>query len=135
MDILKNSENGSSLSLTKSRPIILIIILIGLLVFAFFFYSKNFSTSFVSNLTTPINTNVTYQSPVSIDFEFLKSDAFNNLESFPDYPQFKGSDGLGIKTGRVNPFIPPTGLVLQGAAPTTPATPAATGTGTETSPQ
>ncbi len=118
MDILKNNNPSSGTSLTRSRPIFLVGILVILLVCAFFFYFKKLPTSLVSTLTIPTGT--TYQSPVAIDFEFLKSSEFESLESFPDYSQFRPSDGLGIKTGRSNPFIPPTGMSIQSSTQSNP---------------
>jgi hypothetical protein len=119
MDITNNNER-SDLRLTKARPVVLIVILVILLGGgAYFYFTKNPPT--VPSLGTPVSP--VYQSPIDIDFEFLKSPAFNSLESFPEYSQFKESDGLGIKTGRDNPFIPPSGVSQSTANQTLPATP------------
>jgi hypothetical protein len=111
MDILNNSDSSSAFETAKSKPILLVGGILVLIAIGFYFFNKNSpSVSFLPQTqSTPVN-----MSAINIDFTFLNSPEFEALESFPDYPDFRESTGTGtIPAGRVNPFLPPSGINLQ----------------------
>ncbi|MFA5009227.1 MAG: hypothetical protein WC534_01430 [Candidatus Paceibacterota bacterium] len=103
MDILQDSKKSE---MQKTKPIFLILLLLLLIGFGVYWYTKNNSSSLAPILTPTESSTQSFPS-INIDFEFLKAENFLNLEAFPDYPAFRPSTGLEVIPGRVNPFLPP----------------------------
>jgi hypothetical protein len=106
MDILKSKTNDNGTK--QTRPIFLIVLLVLLVAFAAYWYSKNNPSILSSNLIKQPTT-VYLDKSIKIDFDFLKSPELQALEAFPDYPAFRAATGNEVTPGRVNPFIPPSG--------------------------
>lgn len=107
MNIL--NETNQSKETQQTRPIFLIILLVLIIVFAVVWYRKNNLFSFTPSFNTSEPMAV---KPINIDFTFLTSpdSELQALEAFPDYPAFREATGTEVEPGRINPFLPPSGV-------------------------
>lgn len=107
MNIL--NESNPSKETQQTRPIFLIILLVLIIVFAVVWYRKNNLASFTPSFNTAASITA---KPINIDFTFLTSpdSELQSLEVFPDYPAFREATGTEVEAGRINPFLPPSGM-------------------------
>ncbi|MDD4409065.1 MAG: hypothetical protein PHW52_00230 [Candidatus Pacebacteria bacterium] len=98
-------KETTEVSTSSNQPIFVMILIIALSGGCFYYFSQTIKQS-ISNMLN--NSEVTFQIPPEpkINFDFLKSDDFKNLESFPVYSSFQASEKIEIKIGRSNPFVP-----------------------------
>jgi hypothetical protein len=92
-------------NISSRQPIFIVVLLILLSGAGFYYFNQQITNSMTSILSINTDSYSVAQDPV-IDFQFLNSDEFKNLESFPDYPSFKEDDDLNIAPGKANPFSP-----------------------------
>lgn len=101
-------ENSSP----SRQPIFIVVLLIAVSGAAFYYFNQQLTSS----ITTMLNaSDITFEIPPEpkIDFDFLASEEFQNLDNFPDYPNFKEGEKIEVKVGRSNPFLPYGGFVTK----------------------
>ncbi len=100
-------QEKTEINAPSSQPIVMVIIIIALSAACFYYFNQQIKESIQTMLID--SSDIIFEIPPvpKIDFAFLKSDEFNELERFPDYDSFKPSESISsIQVGRSNPFVP-----------------------------
>jgi hypothetical protein len=97
---------------TTNQPIIIMVLILALSAAAFYYFNQQIKES-INTMLNGSEISFEISPEPKIDFEFLKSEEFANLESFPDYPSFKENEKIEIAIGRNNPFVPFSGYVVE----------------------
>lgn len=104
----ETTENTSS----SKQPIFIVILLIAISGAAFYYFNQQLTSS-ITTMLNASDVNFEISAEPKIDFDFLTSAEFENLESFPDYPSFKENEAIQVQVGRSNPFLPYNGYVQE----------------------